>query len=75
MITMTMIAPKLINTGCSCGVWGVLRGVPDPAEPGGLGRVVMTRVTGESVRGGGRAGDQDDQSENDDHGALQPVYV
>jgi hypothetical protein len=75
MITMTMIAPKLINTGCSCGVWGVLRGVPDPAEPGGLGRVVMTRVTGESVRGGGRAGDQDDQPENDDHGALQPVYV
>ena len=39
MITMTMIAPKLINTGYSCGVWCVggegFKRECCPAEPGG----------------------------------------
>ena len=49
MITMITMAPKLINMGCSSGVWGLKQGVPDPAEPGGLagpGTALLTRLQG-----------------------------
>jgi hypothetical protein len=37
MITMTTIAPKLINMGVLLWCLGGKRGMPDPAQPGGRG--------------------------------------
>ena len=55
MITMITIAPKLINMGCSSGVWGLKRGClirlsrAGGAGWRGLGAALLTRPRGSAV--------------------------